>query len=210
MAKKRKMKMEFRYYQMQDGIPILALLGEKWVQNYGRDVDYLHFHNYLEIGFCYSGEGELVLGEEPVRFAGREFTIIPPNFPHTTTSDVGNISKWEYLFIDVEGFLQVAAGTPLRAEKMIQRIYSKALCLKESEYKSLSNKIIKILEIMRASDEFYLEEANGILLALLAEVARMNRSSAEENIEEKGKITNMISRANRLYFTMLYGGYPNW
>ena len=29
MAKKRKMKMEFRYYQMQDGIPILALLGEK-------------------------------------------------------------------------------------------------------------------------------------------------------------------------------------
>ena len=70
--------MEFRYYQMQDGIPILALLGEKWVQNYGRDVDYLHFHNYLEIGFCYSGEGELVLGEEPVRFAGREFTIIPP------------------------------------------------------------------------------------------------------------------------------------
>ena len=31
MAKKRKMKMEFRYYQMQDGIPILALLGEKWV-----------------------------------------------------------------------------------------------------------------------------------------------------------------------------------
>ena len=73
MAKKRKMKMEFRYYQMQDGIPILALLGEKWVQNYGRDVDYLHFHNYLEIGFCYSGEGELVLGEAPIRFAGRAF-----------------------------------------------------------------------------------------------------------------------------------------
>ena len=53
--------------------------------------------------------------------------------------------------------------------------------------KSLSNKIIKILEIMRASDEFYLEEAKGVLLALLAEVARMNRSSEEENIEEKGK-----------------------
>ena len=93
MAKKRKMKMEFRYYQMQDGSPILALLGEKWEQNYGRDVDFLHFHNYLEIGYCYSGAGELVLGEETVRFAGREFTIIPPNFPHTTTSDIGNISK---------------------------------------------------------------------------------------------------------------------
>ena len=195
MAKKRKMKMEFRYYQMQDGSPILALLGEKWEQNYGRDVDFLHFHNYLEIGYCYSGAGELVLGEETVRFAGREFIIIPPNFPHTTTSDIGNISKWEYLFIDVEGFLANAAGTPLHAEKMVQRIYSKAFCLKECEYKSLSDKILKLLDIMRGGEEFYLEEAKGILLALLAEVARLNRSSQEENIEEKGKITNMIARS---------------
>ena len=52
MAKKRKKpKMEFRYYQMPAGSPILALLGQKWVQNYGNDVDYLHFHNYLAIGF---------------------------------------------------------------------------------------------------------------------------------------------------------------
>ena len=42
MAKKRrKPKMEFRYYQMSAGSPILALLGQKWVQNYGNDVDYL-------------------------------------------------------------------------------------------------------------------------------------------------------------------------
>ncbi len=195
MAKKRKMKMEFRYYQMQDGSPILALLGEKWEQNYGRDVDYLHFHNYLEIGFCYSGEGELIFGEEPVRFAGREFTIIPPNFPHTTTSDIGNISKWEYLFIDVEGFLAIAAGNRMRAEKMVQRIYSKALCLKECEYKSLSEKVLGILNVMHDGEEFYLEEAKGILLSLLAEVARLNRSAEEENVEEKGKITNMIARS---------------
>ena len=57
MAKKRrKPKMEFRYYQMSAGSPILALLGQKWVQNYGNDVDYLHFHNYLEIGYCRSEE----------------------------------------------------------------------------------------------------------------------------------------------------------
>lgn len=187
--------MEFRYYQMQSGIPILALLGEKWEQNYGRDIDYLHFHNYLEIGFCYKGAGSLILGEDTVRFGDREFTIIPPNFPHTTNSDVGNISKWEYLFIDVEGFLENVLGNRLRAEKMIQRIYSRALCLKEAEYGSLSEKVIQLLEIMRAGEEFYLEEAKGVLLSLLAEVARMNRSEEEENVEERGKITNMISRS---------------
>ena len=65
MAKKRKKpKMEFRYYQMPAGSPILALLGQKWRQNYGKGVDYLHFHNYLEIGFCYEGEGHLILGQK--------------------------------------------------------------------------------------------------------------------------------------------------
>ena len=51
--------MELRYYKMPEGSPILALLGQKWIQNYGNDIDYLHFHNYLEIGFCYEGQGFL-------------------------------------------------------------------------------------------------------------------------------------------------------
>ena len=94
MAKKRrKPKMEFRYYQMSAGSPILALLGQKWVQNYGNDVDYLHFHNYLEIGYCYGGNGHMVLGEEEERFYGGIVTVIPPNYPHTTNSDIGTIWK---------------------------------------------------------------------------------------------------------------------
>ena len=35
MAKKRKPKMELRYYKMPEGSPILALLGQKWVQIMG-------------------------------------------------------------------------------------------------------------------------------------------------------------------------------
>lgn len=196
MAKKRKKpKMEFRYYQMSAGSPILALLGQKWVQNYGNDVDYLHFHNYLEIGFCYEGDGFLVLGEDEPRFSGREFTVIPPNYPHTTNSDVGTISRWEYLFIDVKGFMKRFLDSPVKAEKMIQRIYSKALFLREEEYPSISAKILKIMNIMRDGEEFYLEEAKGVLAALLVEIARLNRPSEEDRVaEETGKLTNMITR----------------
>lgn len=197
MAKKRKRpKMEFRYYQMSAGSPILALLGQKWTQNYGNDIDYLHFHNYLEIGFCYEGKGHMVLGEEELRFSGREFTVIPPNYPHTTNSDPGNISSWEYLFIDVEGFLRKFLDNPVKADKMVQRIYSRALFLHEEQEPEIASKILKIIEIMRNTEEFYLEEAKGVLAALLAELARVNRRSEEELVlEEKGKLTNMISRA---------------
>lgn len=197
MAKKRKKpKMEFRYYQMPPGSPILALLGEKWVQNYGRDIDYLHFHNYLEIGFCYYGEGAVTLGEEDFRFSGREFTVIPKNFAHTTNSDPDNMSSWEYLFIDVDGLLQsIYPDNPMRTGKIIRRINSKALFLKEEEYPGIAKKILKIIEIMRKAEEFYLEEAKGVLGSLLVEVARMNRMSDEEEMDvDRGKITNMISK----------------
>lgn len=196
MAKKRrKPKMEFRYYQMSAGSPILALLGQKWVQNYGNDVDYLHFHNYLEIGYCYDGNGHMVLGEEEERFYGGIVTVIPPNYPHTTNSDIGTVSRWEYLFIDVEGFMKRFLDSPVKAEKMIQRIYSKALFLREEEYPSISAKILKIMNIMRDGEEFYLEEAKGVLAALLVEIARLNRPSEEDRVaEETGKLTNMITR----------------
>ena len=196
MAKKRrKPKMEFRYYQMPAGSPILALLGQKWIQHYGENIDYLHFHNYLEIGFCYEGQGRMLLGEEEVRFSGREFSVIPPNYPHTTDSDLGTVSRWEYLFIDVEGFLRSFLDTPVKADKVIQRIYSKALFLEENQSPSISAKILKIMNIMRDGEEFYLEEAKGILASLLVEIARLNRRSEEERVEEeKGKLTNMITR----------------
>ena len=196
MAKKRKKpKMEFRYYQMPAGSPILALLGQKWIQHYGENIDYLHFHNYLEIGFCYEGQGRMLLGEEEVRFSGREFSVIPPNYPHTTDSDLGTISRWEYLFIDVEGFLRSFLDTPVKADKVIQRIYSKALFLEENQSPSISAKILKIMNIMRDGEEFYLEEAKGILASLLVEIARLNRRSEEERVEEeKGKLTNMITQ----------------
>ena len=72
MAEKKKKKMEFRYYQLPPGSPILALLGEKWVQNYGdRTADRLHFHNYMELGYCYYGAGDVVLGDDTYRFSGQ-------------------------------------------------------------------------------------------------------------------------------------------
>ena len=86
---------------MPEETPFLALLGE----NYGRDIDYLHFHNYLEIGYCYDGTGTLVLGDKAYRFSGQQFSIIPQNYLHTTNSEPGTVSKWEYLFIDVDAIL---------------------------------------------------------------------------------------------------------
>ena len=59
MSRKKKPRMEYRYYEVPEKCPVLVLQGEKWLQNYGYQIDYLHFHNLMEIGFCYYGAEKL-------------------------------------------------------------------------------------------------------------------------------------------------------
>jgi len=197
MPRKKKPKIEFRYYRMPDGSPVLALLGEKWAQTYGRDVDYLHFHNYLEIGYCYEGEGVLTLGETDYRFTGKQFTIIPRNYPHTTDSDPGTISKWEYLFIDAEELLHElyqGGGNTRRVEQILYRVNSQALLKSADEFPKIAAMIRDILDIMRKTEEFYLEEVKGIIAALLVNIAREGKGERAP-VEISGKMAIPISRA---------------
>ena len=50
MAKKKKQPAEFRFYELPQDEPVLALMGNKWIQVYGENIDNQHFHNLLEIG----------------------------------------------------------------------------------------------------------------------------------------------------------------
>ena len=61
MSKKENSVIELRYYEKPIKEPVLALLGENWIREYGKDADgkmieNMHFHNLMEIGYCVSGE----------------------------------------------------------------------------------------------------------------------------------------------------------
>lgn len=202
MSKKRKPRIEYRYYEMPAGSSILALLGEKWTQNYGREIDYLHFHNHLEVGFCYSGKGILTLEEEDCSFSGGMFSVIPKNLPHNTNSDGDSFSSWEYLFIDVDAFLQeFYHDNPLMADRLIRRINRKAHFVRVEEKPEVAAMIRQIMEIMRNRKELYMEEMKGMLLAFLIELARWNKTEDER---EEGPLSNSVAISPALDFISEY------
>ena len=182
---KKKQNVEFRYYEMPSQSYLLALLGERWIMNYGTEA--VHFHNYLEIGYCYYGEGHMMLEGENFEYRGQMFTVIPKSCPHCTRSEQQQISRWEYLFIDVEGFLKevykerpgFAKKAGVETERKAGRLPPAAVCPDRRTDCEI------LLEEMREKQEFHKESIRGYLLALLVELARKSEEG-EETLQPGG------------------------
>lgn len=185
--RKERTRIEFRYYDMPTGQYILPLLGEGWEQEYG--IGYhgmLHFHNYMEIGYCYHGRGELIIEDRQYRYGDEMFTFIPANIPHTTNSDPGNICKWEYLFLDIESFVQNEMNDCRIMKEDIIKIINKRGTLKTREnHGAMSDLILNIIRECREQSLYYKDSLKGYLRALVIEMLRLEeeREQARRSIK---------------------------
>lgn len=159
---------------------MLALYGENWVRYYGDGIEYLHFHNLLEVGICRSGRGEMVLNDRIENYGPDMITVIPKNYPHTTNSEKGMKSAWEYLFLDPEMLLrEYYDGNEVAFRRFLNLIGRDAFMARTADCPQLAGIADSILEEMKDKRAFYVEKVKGLLTALLFEIAR---------ISEKGKI----------------------
>jgi len=180
---RRKSEIEYRFYQIPADEPCLALFGSKWHQVYGTGLNDLHFHNYLEIGVCYAGQGLMQYGEEVYEFAEGWFTLIPKNCPHTTESKGGLACSWEYLFIDTEQILKRIFGeNHALYAKVCSRVNAKVHLLNGSDYPKIIGSIRTILNLMHDRGEFYQEKAAGLVQTLVFDIASLNAQKSEEMI----------------------------
>lgn len=180
MNKKRTPKMIYRYYEIPPGSSVLAILRENSLQKNTQETDHLHFHNHLEIGYCYEGYGNMFFSDEKYAYNGDMFTIIPTNFPHKTLVDGTNNNVWEYLIIDANGFLtSIYKDNPSLAAKLIRMINRKFHLVGTKDAEQIAFLIRQILEVIRAQQELYVDEANALTLALLIRLAQWNRKETD-------------------------------
>ena len=204
MSRKKKETIELRYYDIPQKEYVIALLGEDWIRAYGKDITNLHFHNLMEVGYCRSGQGIVQLDDETNYYSPGMLSAIPKNFPHTTTSEEGKTSYWEYLFFDPETILRnMYPENELHQKKMLNLITRKANFFQAQEYPQLTSIVLTIMEEMRKKKEFYVDTVNWLTCALLLEIARVN--SLEHEMVEKAKRPGIGQIKNALdYISMEY------
>ena len=193
MAKKKE-EMQYRYYEMPEDAYVFALTGKSWIRIYGEGIDSLHFHNYMEIGICHEGTGDMVFDDKTYIFHPGCYTIIPPNYPHTTNSVPGTYGFWEYLFIDCEGLFNMTfKKEPDTARKLLDQLYRKAYYFGPGERPEILKNIEDIFKELEEKKMLYKAQCNSLLVHLLLEVVRISEeprtgiagtTSAENDAED--------------------------
>ncbi|MCD8039191.1 MAG: AraC family transcriptional regulator [Lachnospiraceae bacterium] len=188
MSKKRKKPAEFRFYELSNDEPALALLGNKWKQVYGENIDNQHFHNLLEIGVCHYGEGDLVIEDDSYRFGADMISCIPANFLHVTRSDTDVVAFWEYLYINPTEILQTCSKAPQDIKGILEAVNQKAFFVSAQENPILLTLVNAIFEEMSHKREYHQECVRGMIYALLFEIARFNGKKSSRTSERNGTL----------------------
>lgn len=89
----------YRHYNLPLEFPTAAFLGDHWILS-DHPVNSMHFHNCMEIGYCYSGYGTIFVEQKKISFQEGDICIIPENTVHISYSEEGVTSRWEYILFD--------------------------------------------------------------------------------------------------------------
>ena len=203
MSKKKKGSAEFRYYEVPREEAVLALMGNKWIQVYGENINNLHFHNLIEIGYCHYGAGELVIEEDQYRFGAGMVSCIPAIFLHVTKSDTHVRAFWEYLYISPADILKQQGKPMQETRNIIDAVNRSAFFIKVEENPIFVTLIRAIFEEMQNKNAYYRECVGGLAYTLLYEIARFN---GRGNVQSCGK-NNSLQLENAIEY--VERNYPN-
>lgn len=180
MSRKKQDTMEFRYYDIPSREFAMALQGEEWYREYGEGVVKLHFHNLMEIGCCKYGYGILRLDDRKLPYGPGMISIIPKNYPHTTNSEEGTCSYWEFVFLDPESILRtVFPNNPVQQNRLLKLLNANAYFGRYDQYASVARLADQILKEMWLKGPFYTEVVRNLTSALLFEIARIGSAGPD-------------------------------
>ena len=169
---------EFRYYDIPHEDLVFALTGENWNKEYGEGKDKLHFHNYYEVGRCYAGEGEMILGENEYPFYPGCVSLIPTKELHTTNT-FGKTAGWEWMYFDIHEVLKKIYPNDDILRENIGHELDKAghLLTPEMNIQKLTFFIRGIISEMQNKEYMYRDMIAHFLIMLVVEIIRKKKKS---------------------------------
>ncbi|POP31744.1 hypothetical protein C3R19_29140, partial [Blautia producta] len=137
MGRKKKRYVEDHIFRIYPDYPLLVLDKIAWAKAGANDP--LHFHYYLEIGYCYEGQGTIISEGEEAAFCQGSISLVAPNLLHATRNENGMYNMWGYLFVDLEDFVKLFSFIDERMHmKICRQLFYGVRILDEKKYEQLT------------------------------------------------------------------------
>lgn len=185
----RKQVKKKKQYIIEEGIfhiyPDFPVLVNDHV-NWCKAEDSMHFHYYMEIGYCTEGKGVLRSNHQVYQVEKDDIMITAGNILHSTQALEEN--TWGgMLYIDVEDLLKLFPGENVKKQlKVMQESFVDIVCLRGKEHPDILWIIHEIVRLYVEKKQNYKMQIIGLLYALLFKVydAFYEEQDSQESVAE--------------------------
>jgi len=145
-------------------------------------VSYMHYHNYLEIGYCYKGSGIFFIDEKVLPFSAGDASIVFENQIHIAQSDTKDPSDWKFVTLDTTKLLSNFDFTDMGTlSGLLRRIHSSKNIYKKDSTSNIPALINEIIIEMESGKDNYQIMTKLLIGQLILKLCRECRNNNEEN-----------------------------
>lgn len=149
-------------------------------------ISILHYHNCLEIGYCYEGEGLFFIENKVFSFSRGNISIIFPNQVHIAQSASENKSSWRFLLIDPEKLLETCFCEYLQDIVIGSRGTVGFLNIHSKESQpDMVDLVYKLIETLIKEEPKYQMAAKGLTLTLLSKISGLSDVGSKLNQDSR-------------------------
>jgi AraC-like DNA-binding protein len=186
--------LEYRYYNLPNSFPIIGLLQNNFTfkPDTTLDITLLHFHNCIEISYCFAGDKIAFVEEKTLNFSTGDICIIPPYAMHITKNRKLELDlksdQCEYLYFDPEHMLQCFYPNGLPTEMKWYHYSNFNNVINSEKYPQIANSVLYILNELRYTNEGYEYAVRSMLLSLMIELTRIIPKPTELDVSLNDRI----------------------
>lgn len=115
------------------------------------EVTYVHYHRYLELGYCVSGEGMSYLEDRTEPFNTGDILIVFPFQRHISCNSTQDFSLWDWAYIDLLSiFSQSGVGDVAHLTDIVQNEMGLCGILDQKKYPEVARQAKRLLEEMKS------------------------------------------------------------
>ncbi len=137
----------------------------------------LHYHNFLELGYCEYGTGLFIVDGEVIPFNGKCVSIVYERQVHIAKSVSPEKSLWHFLYIDLDKLFSTSPELLHSLRHLTKDKGTLPTIIRFQEDPRLYNLVSDILEECAICQDNYLSVVRGMVCTLLTLHSRYLRKS---------------------------------